>query len=71
MRHDLILRGVDGDIPMITLTVISDNGILFHLLRIGEHLRLVAHELQFVNGIITLLQLHEVAILIGKPEHIR
>ena len=62
---DFVFRGVDGNIPVITLTIIRHDRIGLHLMRVIHDFRRIMHKL-FVNiRIVALLQLDDVAILIA------
>ena len=65
---DLVFRGVNGNIPMIALTIIRHDRIGLHLMRVIHDLWRIMHKL-FVNiRIVALLQFDDVTILITEPE---
>ena len=65
---DFVFRGVDGNIPMIALTIIRHDRVGLHLMRVIHDLWRIMHKL-FVNiRIVALLQFDDVTILITEPE---
>ena len=65
---DLVFRGVNGNIPMIALTIIRHDRVGLHLMRVIHDLWRIMHKL-FVNiRIVALLQFDDVTILITEPE---
>lgn len=69
--HNLILGGVDGDVPMVAVATERDDGVGLHLMGVVEHGWRVVSEFGGIDGIIALLQLYHIAIGIEEEEQMR
>ena len=66
--NNLVLGGIDGDIPVITIAIIHHHRVGLNLIGIAEYGGCVVGEFCSIDRIVALLKLHHIAIGIDEPE---